>query len=139
MAAFPLVHRTPTASLIVNDRGTSTRCPRLSRDAVWLLKILKHNLSVLPCGHRRARADLLNGDVDNALKNYHLALSVNPDYEPAKEGIAQAMKDLNSNGTDTATFHHFWTILSRVSQLTPGPHAPCAMFYVVCPCLVCAD
>eukprot|EP00040_Diaphanoeca_grandis_P026466 m.148327 g.148327 ORF g.148327 m.148327 type:complete len:547 (-) comp30583_c0_seq1:35-1675(-) len=48
--------------------------------------------------HRRlADAHMLNNDVDMALKHYRLALRVNPDYEPAKEGIEQAMKALNSS------------------------------------------
>eukprot|EP00041_Stephanoeca_diplocostata_P013167 m.227595 g.227595 ORF g.227595 m.227595 type:complete len:556 (-) comp19249_c0_seq1:203-1870(-) len=60
--------------------------------------------------HRRlGDAHLLNQNVDMALKHYHLALSVNPEYEPAKEGIAAAMKALHSSTADVNDHDHAQT------------------------------
>lgn len=53
--------------------------------------------------HRRlADAHLMNSNVEMALKHYELALRVNPSYEPAKEGIAQATKQLSATEEDAA-------------------------------------
>lgn len=47
--------------------------------------------------HRRlADAHLMNSNVESALKHYELALRVNPEYTPAKEGIEQATKALSA-------------------------------------------